>query len=197
MSFVMLTAYSSAYCLTCSYGWCLQAEDPSFSWTPEYTCLCLLVLGYNIVYVGVVMFAGFLVVVYRYKLFFLLPGEWFDIIDALTSLLWPPYVMGQTIKFVSCCFSFLLFFLACSQLSEIGSLPYFHTWCGLSANLECKSEMCCKRLSENTGRKNSPSGHHHTTMSGCIFATKARIDNRKKTSISPPCVLTILRTSSH
>jgi len=29
-------------------------------------------------------------------------------------------------------------------------------------------------------RKNSPSGHHPTTLSGYIFATKARIDNRKK-----------------
>ena len=28
--------------------------------------------------------------------------------------------------------------------------------------------------------KKSPSGHHHTTMSGYIFVTKARIDNRKK-----------------
>jgi len=27
---------------------------------------------------------------------------------------------------------------------------------------------------------NSPSGHHRTTLSGCIFTTKARIDNRKK-----------------
>jgi len=27
--------------------------------------------------------------------------------------------------------------------------------------------------------KNSPSGHHHTTLSGCIFAVKARIDNRE------------------
>jgi len=27
------------------------------------------------------------------------------------------------------------------------------TWCGLSANLECRSEMCCTRLAENTGRK--------------------------------------------
>jgi len=25
-----------------------------------------------------------------------------------------------------------------------------------------------------------PSGHHRTTLSGYIFATKARIDNRKK-----------------
>jgi len=26
-----------------------------------------------------------------------------------------------------------------------------HTWIGLSANLECMSEMCCTRLAENTG----------------------------------------------
>jgi len=26
----------------------------------------------------------------------------------------------------------------------------------------------------------SPSGHHRTTLSGCIFATKARVDNQKK-----------------
>jgi len=39
--------------------------------------------------------------------------------------------------------------------------------------------------------KNSPSGHRHTTLSGYIFATKARIDNRKKnlldSNISPTC----------
>jgi len=44
--------------------------------------------------------------------------------------------------------------------------------------------MCCTRLAKNTGRKksskNSPSGHHRTTLSDHIFATKARIDNRKK-----------------
>jgi len=37
--------------------------------------------------------------------------------------------------------------------------------------------------------KNSPSGHHCTTLSGYIFATKAHIDNRKKnllnSNISP------------
>jgi len=31
-----------------------------------------------------------------------------------------------------------------------------------------------------THTKKSPSGHHHTTLFGHIFATKARIDNRKK-----------------
>jgi len=30
-------------------------------------------------------------------------------------------------------------------------IPY--TWCGLSANLEWRSEMCCMRLAGNTGRK--------------------------------------------
>jgi len=75
---------------------------------------------------------------------------------------------------------FFLFFLANSQRSQIGCLSYFHTWCGLSANLEYRSEMCGTRLAENTGRKKSPSGHHRTTLSGHIFATKARIDNRKK-----------------
>jgi len=38
-------------------------------------------------------------------------------------------------------------------------------------------------LTENTGRKkskNSPSGHHCTTLSGYIFATKGLIDNWKK-----------------
>ena len=46
------------------------------------------------------------------------------------------------------------------------------------------SETCCTRLAENKGRKNdakkSPSGRHRTTLSGYIFVTKARIDNRKK-----------------
>jgi len=41
------------------------------------------------------------------------------------------------------------------------------------------------RLAENAGRKKvakkSPSGYHRTTLSGYIFATKAHIDNRKKT----------------
>jgi len=39
--------------------------------------------------------------------------------------------------------------------------------------------------------KNSPSGHHRTTLSGYIFKTKARIDNRKEnllnSNVSPTC----------
>jgi len=35
------------------------------------------------------------------------------------------------------------------------------------------------RLAKNTGRKNSPSAHHRTTLSGYIVASNACIDNRK------------------
>jgi len=40
------------------------------------------------------------------------------------------------------------------------------------------------RLTENEGRKKSPSAHHHTTLSGYIFATKACVDNPKRNLLS-------------
>jgi len=40
--------------------------------------------------------------------------------------------------------------------------------------------MYCPELAGNAGPKKSPSRHHRTTLSGYIFATKARIDNQKK-----------------
>ena len=42
---------------------------------------------------------------------------------------------------------------------------------------------CCKYRTQKS-RQQSPSGHHRTTLSGYIFATKARIDNRKKNLLS-------------
>jgi len=77
--------------------------------------------------------------------------------------------IGQAIVFCSCDFLFLLLlrlsiFLAYSQRLQIGCLPYFHTWCGLSANLECSSGMCCTRLAENTGRKKLPKIRHLRTI---------------------------------
>jgi len=55
--------------------------------------------------------------------------------------------------------------------------------------------MCCTRLAANAEpkkvAKNSPSGHHHTALLGYIFATEARINNRKKSllnsNVSPTC----------
>jgi len=41
--------------------------------------------------------------------------------------------------------SSVFFFFSSSNLSRrrLDYVPYFHSWCGLSANLECMSEMCC------------------------------------------------------
>ena len=56
-------------------------------------------------------------------------------------------IMGRPLYLAAVVTIFLLLLssllLAYSQWSEVGCLPYFHTWCGLSANLECTSEMCC------------------------------------------------------
>ena len=71
--------------------------------------------------------------------------------------LWSPYVIGQTIIFLPCGFFFLLsFFPRLISAAADWMSAYFHTWCGLSANLRCRSETCCTRLTENTERKKSP-----------------------------------------
>ena len=54
--------------------------------------------------------------------------------------------------------SFFFFFF---QPPQIGCLPYFHTCCGLSVNLRCRSETCCTRLAESTGRKNNVAKNRH------------------------------------
>jgi len=67
------------------------------------------------------------------------------------------YIAMRTLYFCPVVSSSIFFFSSPNlsrQPSEIGCLPYFHTWCGLSANLGCTSETCCTRLAENTGRKN-------------------------------------------
>jgi len=87
-------------------------------------------------------------------------------------LLWPPCTADADIIFSFR--GFFFFFLASYQWSQSGCVPYFYTRCGFSTNLECRSEMCCTQLPGNTGRKNSPSKDHRTTLSGYIFA------NRKK-----------------
>jgi len=78
------------------------------------------------------------------------------------------------------CFLLSFFLLFSLPILSDRRLDVYRTTTGPSANLECRSEMCCTRLTENTEHKNSPSAHHRTTLSGYIFITKARIDNQKK-----------------
>jgi len=62
--------------------------------------------------------------------------------------------------------SSFFFSVAYSQPAQIGCLPYFHTWRGLSANLGYRSETCCEpsQLAEKYRKqkiaKNSPSANH-------------------------------------
>ena len=69
--------------------------------------------------------------------------------------------------FLPCGFFLLssIFFFSSPNLSGRRlDVPYFHTWCGLSANLECRSEMCCTRIAGNTGHKNDANNHHLRTI---------------------------------
>ena len=69
----------------------------------------------------------------------------------------------------------IFYFLTKSQLSQIGCLPYFYTWCGPSANLECRSEMCCTRLAGNTGCKNDAKNRHLGTMAQFCRAISSQL----------------------
>ena len=84
------------------------------------------------------------------------------------ACLWPPYVIRQAIYVFILWFLllFLSFFISLPNLSD-GTLDVYHTshtLCGLSANLECRSETSCVRLAENTGHKKSPKSRHLGTM---------------------------------
>ena len=110
------------------------------------------------------------------------------------NLLRPPYVIGGPLYFCPVVSFYLLssiylsFFFSPNLSSRRLDVYHTSTRRGPSANLECRSEMCCTQLAANTGRKKirqkSPSGHHRTTLSGYIFANKACIDNRKKNLLS-------------
>jgi len=58
--------------------------------------------------------------------------------------------------------------------SHIGCLPYFHTWCGLSVNLGCRS-ACCKRLAGNTGSKKLPKICHVGTITQLCRALSSQL----------------------
>ena len=117
----------------------------------------------------------------------------------LTQFLWPPYGIGQAIIFWPWFLSFSSFFLSSfflvySQRPQIGCLPEFHTPCAPSANLECKSEMCCSarsslQMQDPKNRQKIATWTPSHNFVG-LFATMARIDNRKKllsNNISPTC----------
>jgi len=95
----------------------------------------------------------------------------------VTCWLLPPYGIGQPLYFCPVVSSIylLLFFLGYSQLSQIGCLPCFHTWCGPSPNFACRSETCCTRLTGNAGCKKSPNIRHLRTIAQLCRAISSQL----------------------
>jgi len=69
------------------------------------------------------------------------------------------------------------FFSSPNQPLQIGCLPYFHTWFGLTASLRCRSETCSMRLAENTGRKRVAENHHLGTIAQLCRAISSQLRN--------------------
>jgi len=69
----------------------------------------------------------------------------------------------------------LSFFIFSSSNLSRRRLPYFHTWCGLSANLRCRSETCCTRLAINTGRKKFAKNRHLGTIAQFCRAISSQL----------------------
>jgi len=107
---------------------------------------------------------------------------------------WSPHVIGQTIIFLPCGFFFFLFFpRLISAIADWMSTILLHiVWPFVrisDAGLKRAARGSLK-IQDAKRRQKSPSGHHRTNLSGYIFATKARIDNRKKllsSNISSTC----------
>jgi len=125
-------------------------------------------------------------------------GCHFKLMQYQSILLWPPYVIGQAIIFLSCGFFFFLFiyflFFAYSQPSQIGCPPYFHTWGGRSANLGSRSETCCTWLAEITGRQKLPKIRHLSTIAQLCLTISSQLrhastvkKNLLNSNISPTC----------
>jgi len=94
----------------------------------------------------------------------------------LSLMLWPPNGAGHYILQLWFLPSFSSsFFLAYSEQLQIRCLPYVHTWCGLSANLECRYEMCCMQLAENTGWKNLPKICHLCNIAQLCWAISLQL----------------------
>jgi len=78
------------------------------------------------------------------------------------------WVADADIIFLPCGFfhisSFFFPRLIAAVAEWMSTISYFYTWCGLSANLECRFEMCCMRLTGNTGRKNDAKNRHLGTI---------------------------------
>jgi len=89
------------------------------------------------------------------------------------------YCYGHPADLTSCGFFFFLSFFSLPNLSgrrvDVYHTSTIYTWCGLSANLECRSEMCCTQLTGNTGRKNDAKNRHLRTIAQLCQAVSLQL----------------------
>jgi len=90
--------------------------------------------------------------------------------------------------------------VVCSQPPQIRCLPYFHTWCGLSANLRCRSETCCTRLAETQDAKNSPkiaiwAPSHNFVGLYLYFLTLNDLEDIQSSQVDRPTEISYRRTA--
>ena len=71
--------------------------------------------------------------------------------------------------------SFYLFSSPILSRHRLDVVPYFYTWCGPSANLECRSETCCMQVAGNAGPKKSPKSRHLGTITQLYVAISSQL----------------------
>jgi len=88
--------------------------------------------------------------------------------DPFQGYLWPPCVADADIIFLPSGFFFFYLFSSPNLSGRRLDLPYFHISCGLSANLECRSETCCTRLAEIEDAKIAIRAPSHNFVGLCL-----------------------------
>jgi len=100
-------------------------------------------------------------------------------VNYFDHLLWPPCVADADIIFLPCGFFFFLsIYLFSSPSLRRRRLDVYHTsrHCVVLMRIyDAGLKRAARGSLKIQAAKNSPSGHHRTTLSGYIFATKARI----------------------
>ena len=89
------------------------------------------------------------------------------------------------------CSSFFLFPRSTFSAVADWCLSHFHTWCGLNANLGCRSETCCTWLAENRTQKVAKNRHQGTIAQLCraIFSQVRHVSTIGKKLVKQQYVL--------
>ena len=104
-------------------------------------------------------------------------AHWRHLVNTIESscaaVMWRHYFLRRPLYFHPVV-SFFSFFFSSPNLSG-HRLDVYHTSTRLSANLECRSEMCCTRLAGNAGHKKLPKIRHLGTITQLCRAISSQL----------------------